>query len=620
MTKRDKYVEALKSIDGWIEISEWGLRVSEIYPELLEEAIDQAEKQKTDTTGQSEINARLSNYLASGRFPEVEVDEDVRPKLVRYKRNYKLDNLITEEKPMSTVNVQKYYDSYKKAGFHFPTSILTTYALSLHTKPFVLLSGISGTGKTKIAQLFSVLQEDNSKEVEVVKKQPSLSIKITSSLGRFNFSQKDLPILLNQDELDEWNNNEKLFSEAKNDGNFTKTYIIDIEDEFGTFKIGIYGQRASSPLVRCRFYRSNRDKESLEYDSREHLNAHYHVGDILSLEKIEDKRFKVKSVNDNDVVKKVQEYELATLDRHCFIPVRSDWTDNNELFGFYNLIEQTYHIPKFLEFLLMAKDNPEYPFFVLLDEMNLSKVEHYFSDILSCLESRTFDNGTIKQEKITLHNGVKQLATDSEDFEYIPNAVEIPLNLHFTGTVNIDESTYMFSPKVLDRANVIEFNTVDLPAYGTGKYKDDEEYKLSLFPDFTMLSLATKEDYENLSDEIKGHLVEINKILEKYNLHFGYRTANEVALYIHNATKHITDEDEVRLRALDYQLIQKVFPKLNGGYAVLEEPLKEVLLYLSDQSDLQKVEAGSSRFPRTIKKLQRLYDKLSKNGYASFID
>ncbi len=523
---------------------------------------------------------------------------------------------------MSATNAQKFYDLYRDAGFYFPTSILTTYALSLHTKPFVLLSGISGTGKTKIAQLFHVPvdTEDREKETEIPKELPMLTIKIPRVFDRFNFPQKLLPEILTLHELSEFNQKAQEHRDRNDGGNFSDTYILDVEDEFGEFEVGIYGQRASSPLIRGRYCKSNRDKESPEYDAREHLTANYMPGDILKLEKIGDKRFRVVSVNDKDVIKEVREYEVETIDHHCFISVRSDWTDNNELFGFYNLIEKKYHVPYFLDFVLTAINNPEYPFFVLLDEMNLSKVEHYFSDILSCLESRIFKNGNVLQEKVLLHNGINQLETDSEDFEYIPNAIEIPLNLYISGTVNIDESTYMFSPKVLDRANVIEFNEVNLEAYGTGEYKDDESYKLTKFPNFTELSLATKEAYEHLPDFIKDHLVKINEILEKYNLHFGYRTANEVALYVHNSIEYINDTRETQLQALDYQLIQKVFPKLNGGYATLEEPLHEMLLYLSTKSDLQQITAEETDFPRTVSKLQRIYSQLSKNGYASFID
>ena len=520
---------------------------------------------------------------------------------------------------MNTTVAQKFYDTYREAGFHFPTSILTTYTLSLYTKPFVLLSGISGTGKTKIAQLFHI--PANSEEIKKTTSEASmLMIKIPRVFDRFNFPQDLLPEILTAEESEEFNQKVQEYRDRNNGGNFSEIYILNVEDEFGEFQVGIYGQRASSPLIRGRFYKSNRDKQSSDYDARKHLSNHYNTGDILKLEKIGDKRFRVVSVNNREVIMQMREHDLKTIDRHCFIPVRSDWTDNSELFGFYNLIEQKYHVPYFLNFVLTALNNPEYPFYVILDEMNLSKVEHYFSDLLSCLESRISKNGEIYQEKVILHNGLKQLNTDSEDFEIIPSAIEIPLNLYVTGTVNIDESTYMFSHKVLDRANVIEFNEVDLQAYGTGLYKDEETYKLASFPDFTQFTLATKEVYEDLSDFIKEYLVDLNSILEKFNLHFGYRTVNEIALYIHNAMEHINNSEETQLQALDYQFIQKIFPKINGSYAALEAPLHEILIYLSNQDNFSKIKAVDTKFPRTVKKLLRMYHNLSINGYSSFMD
>jgi len=415
---------------------------------------------------------------------------------------------------MNTEKVDSFYSSYENAGFHFPTEVLTTYALSLQTKPFVLLSGISGTGKTKIAQIFQLPTSASDDEIAVAKDLPLLVIKIPTIFDRFNFPQKLLPEILTAKELAEFDQKVEEYVSKKDGGNFSDTYILDIEDEFGGFKVGVYGQRAHSPLIRGRYKISNRDKKSPHYDATKHLSSNYKPGDILSIEKISDKKFKVTSINNKEITKRVRDYEEKSIDRKCFIPVRSDWTDNSELFGFYNLIEKKYHVPCFLNFLLNAINNPEYPFFVILDEMNLSKVEHYFSDILSCLESRYLKDGEVHQEKIVLHNGQTQLETDLDDFEYIPNAIEIPLNLYITGTVNIDESTYMFSPKVLDRANVIEFNEVDLEAYGGGEYKADVSYKLTEFPDFTALNLATKEGYEKLPESIKSYLVETNNILK----------------------------------------------------------------------------------------------------------
>jgi len=487
----------------------------------------------------------------------------------------------------------------------------------LHTKPFVLLSGISGTGKTKISQLFNII-ETSEKEEDVPIETKSFIIKVPKTFDRFNFPQELLSTILTVHELAEFNKNAEDFRKRGDGGNFTKSHILTITDDFGDFKIGVYGQRASSPLIRARYKKSNRDKLGEDYDATKHLSQNYNVGDVLKLEKTGEKTFKVFSVNDNTTKQQVKTHDLNTIQRFCFIPVKSDWTDSSELFGFYNLIEQKYHITKFLNFILTARNNPEYPFFVLFDEMNLSKVEHYFSDILSCLESRRVNDDVIIQEPIPLYNGLNTLETDSERFEEIPNSIELPTNLYITGTVNIDESTYMFSPKVLDRANIIEFNEVNLDTYG--KELPTDKYKLKVFPDFTELRLATLESYKELPQIIKTHLIKINEILKEYHLHFGYRTANEVALYINNAMKYIDNSESTSLNALDNQFIQKVFPKLNGSYAMLEAPLNKILKYLSKQEDISQTKAENTSFPKTIKKLQRMYHKLATNGYTSFID
>ncbi len=516
---------------------------------------------------------------------------------------------------------EQYYSNYTNAGFYFPNSVLTTYALSLASKPFVILSGISGTGKTKIAQLFEVPSIINNSQNETVSIAPKLSIKVTEDFGRFNFFKESLPNLLNEDEIEDWEKRAADFVQRNNNGNFTETYVITINDEHGSFQLGFYGQRAASPLVRGRFFKSNQDKINSEYDAREHLKTNYKPGDVLELNRISDKNYEVASVNDVQIRKKQTELEVSSLERKCFISVRSDWTDNNELLGYYNLIEKKYHIPSFLEFVLTAKNYPEYPFFVILDEMNLSKVEHYFSDILSCSESRIKTDDGVIQESIMLHNGTDRLETDSETFENIQNSIEIPLNLYITGTVNIDESTYSFSSKVLDRANVIEFNDVNLVNYGGGQQvQDDSSFKLSTFPDFLKYEVPAKKHYDSLNEEIKKYLVDLNDILKTHNLHFGYRIANEIGLFIQNTSTYIGTDLAILKRALDYQLIQKVFPKLNGEFAILEEPLREVLQYLSKTEDIHKINSDATEFPNTIAKLERMYKKLSKTGYATFIE
>ncbi|QKJ23667.1 McrB family protein [Poseidonibacter lekithochrous] len=617
MTNREKYIIVLKKIDDWTNTKNWAEEIAKEFPDLLEHVDLQAKKHNKPSTGLAEIRRRLDSDLSSNglKYVETKLDKEKKHKLARYNENFN-----QEENLMNIINsTDEFYEHYKKSGFYFPTPLLTTYALSLHTKPFVLLSGISGTGKTKISQLFNVM-ETSEKDEDVPVDTESFIIKVPKTFDRFNFPQKLLATILTEKELAEFNKNAEKFKKSGSGGNFTKAHILTIEDKFGEFKIGVYGQRASSPLIRARYKKSRTDKTGEDYDSTKHLSQNYNVGDILKLEKTGEKTFKVVSVNDTTVKQQVEAHDLNTIQRFCFIPVKSDWTDSSELFGFYNLIEQKYHITKFLDFILTARNNPEYPFFVLFDEMNLSKVEHYFSDVLSCLESRRMEEDNMLQEPIPLYNGLNTLVTDSEKFEEIPNSIELPTNLYITGTVNIDESTYMFSPKVLDRANVIEFNEVNLDTYGKELPTDDDQYKLKDFPNFTELNLATMESYKGLPPKIKTHLIEINAILKEYHLHFGYRTANEVALYINNAIKYIDNTEITQLTALDNQLVQKVFPKLNGSYAMLEAPLNKILKYLSKQDDISKIKAEDTLFPKTINKLQKMYHKLATSGYTSFID
>lgn len=555
----------------------------------------------------------------------------------------------------------RFYDNYKNNGFHFPTSLLTTYCLSLKTKPFIILSGISGTGKTKIAQLFAHIETSSSEAAAVTQEEGTVILKLPSALfpnnsgdKRGHFAQPELPLLLTTEELEEWNAHKNHFGNL-GEANWNKQFTpnartITIRTPHGSFVVGFFGQRVSKEgnnfsgqiktIFKSRAHTGVeltedsipgvRTKYDPDFDSIPFIIQHFQPNDILELRKVGEKEFEVISVNDQRVQQVQQNNENEYLEKECFIPVRSDWTDNTELFGHYNLIEQKYYVTKLLKFILTAKEHPNHAFFVILDEMNLSKVEHYFSDFLSCLESRRIAGQELLQEKILLHSGQSSLMTNDEDFETIPNEIEIPINLYVTGTVNIDESTYMFSPKVLDRANVIEFNNVDLTKYGLVSQTEDNNddiFQLSVFPDFTEFEIATKRHYEELSPRLKQLLEKINSILAMYHKHFGYRTANEVALFIKNAKRYIASTDEIENKALDLQFVQKIFPKLSGGYASLELPLKELLKELAPieknieeitLEDITNIE--STQFPITTAKLKRMYLNLLQNGFTSFIE
>ena len=134
--------------------------------------------------------------------------------------------------------------------------------------------------------------------------------------------------------------------------------------------------------------------------------------------------------------------------QYCMVPVGADWTNREPLLGFPNALKSNEYVKpenRVLDLIIGANKNENKPYFLILDEMNLSHVERYFADFLSVMESK---------RKISLHSG-------PTDWNNIPAEIGFPKNLFIIGTVNIDETTYMFSPKVLDRARVIEFRVAE---------------------------------------------------------------------------------------------------------------------------------------------------------------
>ena len=132
----------------------------------------------------------------------------------------------------------------------------------------------------------------------------------------------------------------------------------------------------------------------------------------------------------------------------ALIPIRPDWNDGSDLLGYVD-IKGDFKQGPLTKVIEKAEQNPDDPYFVLLDEMNLARVEHYFSDMLSVMESRKWEDG-------------KMVTSTFLSEEIAKRDIKLPTNLYIIGTVNMDETTHPFSKKVLDRANTIEFNRVEL--------------------------------------------------------------------------------------------------------------------------------------------------------------
>lgn len=290
------------------------------------------------------------------------------------------------------------------------------------------------------------------------------------------------------------------------------------------------------------------------------------------------------------------------------VAVRPDWTDNRGLLGYYNPITGGYVSTPCLRILLDAaaevrlaarEGRPACPFFLLLDEMNLARVEHYFSDFLSCLESG---------EPLHLH--------DQPELERgangIPCRLTIPENLFLTGTVNVDETTFMFSAKVLDRAFALEFNEVDLAGLvGTSAGSDEGVLDLTGQPRFlTPPASITVESARWLAREhpvLWETVTALHTLLAARQRHFGYRVANEVARFVELAAAQTDGSETALWTALDLVLLQKVLPKFHGMQQELEPTLEEL-------------ERFAVRLPRFQAKVTRMLARLRAVGFTAYME
>lgn len=538
------------------------------------------------------------------------------------------------------------FASYENAGFFFGQDVITRYALSLSAKPFVILSGVSGTGKTKIAQLFDPTPLPPSGKTPA----PAASANrekivlyatdgLRSGDGRGNLANEHMDVVFEKADLDRIRERSAaLVAEGRADNVIDPINLTVDTPEGESLTLGLYVQRPESPLIRVRA--RSKIRELPEYDSRPYFEQHYQRGEPIELEKVGPYHFRIVR---SGAAAESQLREVFTADQvrsvgttnKLFVPVQSNWTDRSELFGYFNQIEGRYAATPLLRLVRDAVDNPDVPFFLILDEMNLSKVEHYFSDFLSCLESRICRGSEVEQEPIQLHNKGEFVEADDPLLEEVPARLILPLNLYVTGTVNVDETTYMFSPKVLDRANVIEFNDVELGLLEGVEGATRSDFALRSVPSYAAYRPVTATDYVNAPPAVKQMLEALVAILKPHSLHFGYRVAQEVARFVNLAREHIEDTDAVITGAMDVQIVQKVLPKFSGSQAELELPLKEVMVLLLQQGgeqaglqvddlspswlDTNSSTISGSRFPLTSEKIARMLRDLYVSGFTNFI-
>ena len=328
---------------------------------------------------------------------------------------------------------------------------------------------------------------------------------------------------------------------------------------------------------------------------------------------------------------------------HAIVPVGANWTENRNIVGYFNVLTKTYQHTQSLDLLLYAEKDKQHPYFLILDEMNLSHVERYFSDFLSSIESHN---------PIPLHKDDDKLEDD-----FVPEELEIPNNVFIIGTVNVDETTYMFSPKVLDRSNVLEFKTfesISIIDYINNKnididaFSGDLNYLENPLSDVTLkenilsevngeFSNVTFNSYDEVGNEIEINLLNyiadelsvFHEYLSGSGFEFGFRTVNEVLAFMVVAWKYEGEKEvwDNWRRYFDAQILQKILPKLHGSKMILGETLDNLISYclgIDSVDEIKDFSADLTEFnllyPDSAKKLIQMKDILEKQSYVSFIN
>lgn len=299
----------------------------------------------------------------------------------------------------------------------------------------------------------------------------------------------------------------------------------------------------------------------------------------------------------------------------CVVCVGADWTNREPLLGFPNALQEGKYVKPesgVLDLLIEAnkEENQNKPYFLILDEMNMSYVERYFADFLSVMESC---------ESISLWGGNEE----------VPATISLPKNLYVIGTINVDETTYMFSPKVLDRANVIEFkispeemnnflsemknvdrDSVNGKAAGMGA---------------SFVELAALKELDKDEDAVNS-LKDFFGELKKVNAEFGYRTATEIFRYFAQTKKNDdTDNKLSNDEIIDSAIIQKLLPKLHGSRKKLEPVLMQLwkLCFAEEKRSTLQISRdiiAEAKYKESADKIFRMYESANANGFTSFAE
>ena len=349
-------------------------------------------------------------------------------------------------------------------------------------------------------------------------------------------------------------------------------------------------------------------KSGLYYDIKDFVNFHTSIksGNLVILSGLSGTgKSRIVDMYANAIGIKTTEID----NRLLFIPVRPSWNDDSDLLGYVDLVHMVYRPADsgFVDFLVKAQrdENKNNIYLVCFDEMNLARVEHYFSQFLSLLER------PVQQRNLQLYD--EQYSGKLYNSKDYPSSITIGENVKFIGTVNIDESTYHFSDKVLDRANVIELNVLDFSA--------DWENDAKKYSKTISTPIWNMEDYKKICKapkiipRVHELLWDMHNVLHAASSKFGVgpRVVKSIDLYLANIPEGFYDKLSIA-DGVDLQVAQRVMTKVRGS----ENELGEVLDGSSDNSFEAVLNRYSdlSSFTKCRELLRQKQRELKAYGYC----
>lgn len=337
-----------------------------------------------------------------------------------------------------------------------------------------------------------------------------------------------------------------------------------------------------------------------------------------------------------------EEYKAQKPANFEMIQVKPNWHDSSDLIGYVSRVsgEPVYVAGDFLKFIAKAWENEDVPHFLCLDEMNLAPVEQYFAEYLSVIESRKSIDGEIVTDAIIekcaeqwyFDLTAKLTTNDEVRTRFMNEGITIPKNLIVVGTVNMDETTFSFSRKVLDRAMTIEMNEVDLEGGLDKKYESIGKLGEAELIGDAVEGVDVYAAHKEVCDTTINYLKAINEKLEGTPFKVAYRTRNEFLLYVVNNLPYNKDEngedipqEVVIARALDEITKMKILSRIEGDETKVSKDfltslghvISNMLNHISGKEYSGSKGKEGTEYSISLAKLEEMKERL-ESGYTSF--